>query len=77
MRLTQSSLVVSGWGKDYQVIYGMMGSGESINDYDLEIYSVYKYPNGKRNLINRLNGEELEVLYNRIFDYEMDNLYEG
>lgn len=76
MRLKQSSLVVSGWGRDYQVIYGMMGRGESINDYDLEIYSVYKHPNGKRNLINRLNGEELEALYDRVMDYEIDCQYE-
>lgn len=76
MRLKQSSLVVSGWGRDYQVIYGMMGRGESINDYDLEIYSVYKHPNGKRNLINRLNSEELEALYDRVMDYEIDCQYE-
>ena len=76
MRLKQSSLVVSGWGRDYQVIYGMMGRGESINDYDLEIYSVYKHPNGKRNLINRLNSEELDALYNRVMDYEIDCQYE-
>ena len=76
MRLKQSSLVVSGWGRDYQVIYGIMGRGESINDYDLEIYSVYKHPNGKRNLINRLNSEELDALYNRVMDYEIDCQYE-
>lgn len=76
MRLKQSSLVVSGWGRDYQVIYGMMGRGESINDYDLEIYSVYKHPNGVRNLINRLNPEELEALYDRVMDYEIDCQYE-
>lgn len=72
MNLKQSSLVVSAWGREYQVIYGMLGRGESLNDYDVEIYSVYKHPNGKRNLINRLNHEEIAALYDRVIDYEMD-----
>lgn len=72
----QRSVNFEGIGRALEVCYGVFGYGESLNDFDVEVFAVYKADNGdgkrRRNLLSRMTEQEVTHLAKQALEHEMN-----
>lgn len=71
----QVSATLDGTGRVFQVCYGVFGYGESLNDFDVEIFAVYLNNNDgkrRRNLLSRMTEQEVTHLAKQALEHEMN-----